>query len=354
MKTSGWLMVLTLGLANGAFAESVPFDDPRWAFNADSATVVEFAGRPALFLEGGRALLPDVQLKDGSIEFDVAFGPERGFSGVMFRFQRPGDFENFYLRPHQSGQPDASQYTPEVNGVSGWQLYYGPEFAAPFVYRHHEWMPVRIEFAGDRARMTVDGTVFNVPRLKRPVTAGAIGLRSGFAPAWFSNFRYSTETPDLPAADPTPRELPAGLVRSWRVSEAVDAGRLEQGIDTLRNDLQWQAMPVEPEGFVNLAWAQGAGDDHRTVLAELTLNGSGPQVVTFGYSDRVRVFHDGREIYRGDNTYRSRDHRYLGTIGLFDAVVVQPKAGASTVTFAVTEAFGGWGIMATMAPAAPR
>ena len=40
----------------------------------------------------------------------------------------------------------------------------------------------------------------------------------------------------------------------------------------------------------------------------------------FGYSDRVRVYLGGRLIYAGNNDYRSRDFRYLGTIGWFDAL----------------------------------
>lgn len=68
--------------------------------------------------------------------------------------------------------------------------------------------------------------------------------------------------------------------------------------------------------------------------------------VSFGYSDRVRVYLKGRPLYRGDNGYRSRDYRYLGTIGLFDELVLPLRAGRNELTFAVSESFGGWGILA--------
>ena len=46
------------------------------------------------------------------------------------------NYENFYIRPHQSGNPDANQYQPVFNGSASWQLYYGPEYAAPVEYRY--------------------------------------------------------------------------------------------------------------------------------------------------------------------------------------------------------------------------
>ena len=51
-------------------------------------------------------------------------------------------------------------------------------------------------------------------------------------------------------------------------------------------------------------------------------------------------------IYSGSNFYRSRDYRYLGTIGWFDKVYLPLEAGENEIWFAVTEAFGGWGIQA--------
>ncbi|MDX1572273.1 MAG: hypothetical protein R3200_17460 [Xanthomonadales bacterium] len=346
---------LFLFLTFSAAAEDVPFDDARWHLEADSAEIVEHLGKTALYLENGRAWLPDVKLTNGTIEFDVAFGPERGFSGAMFRFQRPGDFENFYLRPHQSGKPDASQYTPEYNGVSGWQLYHGPAYAAPFKFRYNQWMRVRIEFSGHRAVVKLDGETLAIPKLKRAVQAGAVGLRSGFAPAWFADFSYSDEVPEDFASrtfEPIPENETAGLVREWRVSEAFEVGRQPDLVleSDLRDALAWKSFMVEPEGLVNLAKAAGVDRDHRAVLAEFTIESESAEtrLMTFGYSDAARVFLNGAEVYRGDNGYRTRDYRYLGTIGLFDAVPLRLKSGENVVTFAIAEGFGGWGVMAAV------
>jgi len=58
------------------------------------------------------------------------------------------------------------------------------------------------------------------------------------------------------------------------------------------------------------------------------------------------VYLNGTLIYSGENMYQSRDYRYLGTIGLFDNIVLPLQPGDNELWFAVTESFGGWGIKA--------
>ncbi len=60
-------------------------------------------------------------------------------------------YEHFYIRPHQSGMPDANQYTPVFNNFSAWQLYHGPEYAVATDYRNNEWMHLKVVYADDRA-----------------------------------------------------------------------------------------------------------------------------------------------------------------------------------------------------------
>jgi hypothetical protein len=68
----------------------------------------------------------------------------------------------------------------------------------------------------------------------------------------------------------------------------------------------------------------------------------------FGFSDLVRTYLNGQVLYSGDNTYRSRDYRYLGTIGFFDEIYLPLQAGRNHLLFAVAENFGGWGLQATL------
>ena len=50
-------------------------------------------------------------------------------------------------------------------------------------------------------------------------------------------------------------------------------------------------------------------------------------------------------MYSGDNGYKNRDFRFLGTIGLFDEVPLKLKRGENQLVLAVSENFGGWGVV---------
>jgi hypothetical protein len=48
----------------------------------------------------------------------------------------------------------------------------------------------------------------------------------------------------------------------------------------------------------------------------------------------------------GDDTYRSRDYRFLGSIGYWDSLYLPLEAGENELVVAVSEDFGGWGVQA--------
>jgi hypothetical protein len=72
----------------------------------------------------------------------------------------------------------------------------------------------------------------------------------------------------------------------------------------------------------------------------------------FGFSDRAVVDLNGRALYRGDDTYRSRDYRFLGSIGYWDSLYLPLEAGENELVAAVSEHFGGWGVRARFPDAA--
>jgi hypothetical protein len=69
------------------------------------------------------------------------------------------------------------------------------------------------------------------------------------------------------------------------------------------------------------------------------------KVFEMGYGDRAVVILNGKLLYRGSARWRSCDYRYLGTIGLFDAVYLALEKGENVFVIAVSEDFGGWGVM---------
>jgi hypothetical protein len=54
-------------------------------------------------------------------------------------------------------------------------------------------------------------------------------------------------------------------------------------------------------------------------------------------------------LFRGDDSYRTRDYRFLGSIGWFDTVYLPLDEGENELLIAVSEDFGGWGVQARLA-----
>jgi len=345
------LLILPLS----ATADSVPFSDERWDIEAAETRIEMIAGNEAIFLKNGTALLKDADFHNGIIEFDILTSGKRGFSGVYFRFTDPGNGEHFYIRPHQSGHEDANQYTPIFNGVTGWQLYFGPSFSTSLTYPVNQWMHVKIVVLETRADIYLDSPepVLHIADLKQTNVAGWIGVNSGYAPVHFANFSYQkSDDVEIVGSPAEMKERPTGLLESWAVSKAVDEKELigPNLPHALLKDSPWTVLPVEDSGYANLARVQGIAEGANTAFAKVTINADVASVrnISFGYSDRVRVYLNGRLLYAGNNGYMSRDYRYLGTIGLFDQLPLDLNKGDNELLFAVSESFGGWGIMAAI------
>jgi hypothetical protein len=348
--------VLCIVFAQQTQAELYRFDSNIWQVDAEESEFVTHLGEAALRLKGGDAVLRDLHLTDGIIEFDISVSAQRGFSGAIFRIQDSENLEHFYIRPHQSGNPDANQYTPVFNGISAWQLYYGKGHGAPVDYRFDQWMHIKVAFKNSRAEVFIDSDepVLLIDELMRPIAAGNVGVNaSNFAEAYFANFEVSPLPHDYVFAEAEDElaERAESVVASWLISDAFNGVDLE-GVTTLdksmMDDRRWTELAANYDGKTNMARIQGLASGKNTAFARLSVHSDRAQIkgVSFGYSDSVAVFANKTLLYSGSNDYMSRDYRYLGTIGFFDKVYLPLKSGDNEIWFAVTEAFGGWGIQA--------
>jgi hypothetical protein len=357
-------------------AQIVPFDSDRWTIESESHVIVGYEGvENALFLNNGVATLKDVQFVNGTIEFDIYLAERRGFPGVMFRMQDRKNYEEFYLRPHLSGMPDAMQYTPVDDGNSSWQLFHdqaelvqdgrvsfsmkgGHGYNTVYNYPYDRWLHVKLVIAGTRAEIYFDRSdepALQIRELKRPVNGGGLGIKTGVSPFYFANFSYSVDNQSELQPAPTMQSTQEhSNVPEWQVGgllmekELLDVFELTPD---MLDGLSWSTSKSDASGLVNLSAMHTRPDrTHNTTFAKITIAAESEMLraLNIGYSDRVRIYCNGRMLYSGSNTYLSRDYRYLGTIGYFDTVVLPLKKGRNEIIFAVSETFGGWGVQARM------
>ncbi len=284
-----------------------------------------------------------VDLEDGVVEVDVSIAAGRSFHGIAWRAQGGDCYESFYLRSHQNGNPDAIQYTPVINDMAAWQLYHGAGFWNAVRFPVDEWFTIRVEFEGQAATMSLDGEQVLHTRLRQPARSGAFGvfvLEGGLHLAELRFAQGATVAP-VPAAPTDP-----GAVAAWDVSEPFAEANVPETLEP--PDLTWTRLEAEPTGLTNLARAHGISGGMNTVYVRTTIasDRARRQPLELGFSDRVVVFLNGERIYRGDDTYRSRDYRFLGSIGWYDTLYLPLVAGENELVVAVSEDFGGWGIQA--------
>lgn len=332
----------------------VSFEGADWRVRAQDAVVETYAGRDALKLTGGRVWRDDVQFADGVIAFDVAFEERVGFIGPLWRAERDDRFEDIYFRSHLSGKPDAVQYTPVENRLSAWQIFSDANATAAIPLAFETWNRVKVIVQGDRADFYFNAETpqLHVPDLKTDISSGYVGLRAsgpngGFA--YFSNIRFRPLGPGegiVGEAAETP-PLPSGLIDRWKVSEPFAEDIVAAALSLPRSanrDQTWRALDVETNGIANLAKLSGADEGADTVFVRLNIKAEKDMMkeLRFGYSDRVRIYLNGKRIYAGNAGWRVRDYRFLGTVGFFDSVGLDLKKGDNEVLAAVSETFGGW------------
>lgn len=368
-KKIGLLGISILFCLQNIAAQSVSFTSEQWVFRAQDKKLEDFQGKPSLRLQGGIAYLKDLDFKDGTIEFDVFVQNQRSFFGAIFRIQDEKNYEEFYLRSHMSGKPDAMQYTPVYNGVSAWQLYHDqgapgsfdlndwkmtPQggYNTPYVFSFGQWMHVKLLIAETVAEVYLNNEkepTLRIRELKRGLKTGSIGIQGGAAPTYFANFSYSKMTVTLSekAVKSAPEE--PNRIAKWLISDAFSEKELEsqpQLTGAFLKSRQWGELQAESTGLVNISVLRERTPEKNTVLAKFELNATNDQLkkLELGFSDRARVYCNGTILYSGNNTYQSQDYRHLGTIGFFDSIYLPLKKGKNEIIVVVSETFGGWGI----------
>ena len=353
-----------------AGARPLPFADKGWSLPANGVVIGSADGRDTLDVRSGYAFRRDVQLEDGTIEFDVKLTDARSFVYLYFRAESDGEHEEIYLRPHKSNLPDALQYAPVWQERSAWQLYHGPGGTAAVGFEAGAWTRVRLVVQGRSAALFINDMTrpaMLVPRMARDPRAGYIAV-GGFLPANvaidgpIARFSNVTVHPGhvpfdfaaaLAAAGATATPMTdAGVIREWSVSEAFVPADTP-GTPALPSPATlgtFQTLTVEPGGLLPLDRHVRLAEGQRVsaAVARVTVRAAAAGIYTFdlGFSDVATVFLNGSPVFRGDGRYAFDRPRREGLIGFDNAQLYLPlKAGDNDIAIVLTDVFGGWGLM---------
>jgi len=349
------ILVACIGYVLPTNANNIPLNGDNFAVKGKDAKFVTYKGEKSLLLNNGGATINDMSFVNGVIEYDVAFKKQRGFIGVDFRQQDSKNSEKFYIRPHQSGNPDASQYTPVFNGLSAWQLYpHG--FAGKVNYNFDDWNHIKIIVAGKTGEVYINDMqkpVFSISEFIRPIESGSIRFYAERADAYIANVSIVKNNESQVLSTSAKTDVPSlkDYVSKWNISNSFSGNDLDNTTELNQQKLakmDWQTLNTDNYGVLNMARVQGINQTKNTAFATFSIDSDRAQTkaLHFGYSDKVRVYVNNKLVYAGNNQFRSRDYRYLGTMGLFDTIYLPLNTGKNNVIFAVSELFGGWGIMA--------
>lgn len=332
---------------------TIPLEPARFdTSEARSALFTETAGRSALCFEGA-VFIADAALRAGVLEADIANSGARAFANMIFHAQNAHDFEAAYLRLHKSGQADAVQYTPHMNGETHWQLLGRHQVAAGF--GEADWIPMRAAFSEDQLTLSANGTEMQVDRL----LLGGDGDRVGFYAlneVCVSNIRLDTAAPELAPA-PGAEPLPEGVITAWSLSPS----EVFEGFSARAPVIgEWERVESEADGFLYVSRhrekaSAGAFESNSTDLvhAAVTIQSDAARraVLRFDASDRARVWLNGAPLVEIDNSFRAKGPLFRGDIDMqAQQVFLDLDEGENLLVIGVADRANGWGLGARIEP----
>ncbi|MDY8137624.1 hypothetical protein [Aquimarina sp. 2201CG5-10] len=345
------LLLILIVIAAGQAQKAIPIDTINLKITARAHVIENYKGKEAIYLQAGSITLKDTKFLNGTIEFDVFLKEEQAFPGIFFRVNE-NDGEQWFMRPHLSGKPDANQAAPATKGITPWQLYFGTKYSFAYDYKFDDWTHVKLVVNDNKAQVFLDNS--KEPNLSWNLflesKEGDIIFRGGrFTGMHIANIKIDKDKTELKNFKPNERKPIEGLIPEWQISDKFDESLLKDPnkIDSVINSITWKGRIKTEEGTaanISRLIQRYNNEKGNTVFAKVEIKSDIDQLklFEFGYSDRVVVILNGKPLYWGTNKWRSRDYRYLGTVGLFDAVYLNLKKGKNTLLMAVSEDFGGW------------
>jgi Tol biopolymer transport system component len=378
MNDDGTGLRQVTALSHGSVGTAIPLTPDHWTAT-DSLRFADYQGRPSLYITRGVALATGVELREGTLDYDMIVPRGGNFMGAVFHASSPENSEVVFFRPGQSGTMESVQYAPALNGVAAaWQVYHGEDANAAVDLAFDRWLHVRLDISSVTATLYLNDDTTPVLRVQRLAGVGGslVGVWTGFfgRGAYFSNIRY-TARPAAPVPPALP--LPRGTIADWDLSQMVDAATLTPGTLPDLGTLHWDNVHVEEQGFVlvnryrrtpnsTIPIDQTTGEPlvdsimgnrvmgSKVVFARATIQAdrAGLRRMLFGYSDGAVVYLNGQPLFFGMNASRLRSPELgLSALDRVGSVLYLPlRQGKNELVFAVTEYTGGWAFWARLEP----
>lgn len=379
-------LVGTCCMAMNAFAApiSVPFDSDSWEFTADSEYSLEDltdskgVTYPAIKMVKALGFVKDSNFTHGTIEFDAYFSPEassakRDESGVLWRAQDQTNYELMHFRDYEFDTPYGLHYMPVNDSAHPLQLYYGPGHNPTTLSKPlGEWIHVKVVVAGTEGEIFVgdmDNPALFINDMKQGVNAGQVGIFGGYnipepvrIPTYAANFSYeSMDTPPTLVRGDAEQEVAnvnnPNTIKEWMISDVFSGKTLDNRMELTANDQQvrtWNKLATDNVGiayFSKIRLLDRVNRVNDTVFARVNIRSNSAQTkrFMFGFSDTAKVYLNGQLLFEGDETFRSRDYRFIGTMGFAYSLYLPLQAGDNELWFAVSDELAGWGVKAKFA-----
>ncbi len=341
-----------------ASAQKIDFNS-GWEIKGPGSGVQSYLGRNALRLSTGNAYRRDVRLKDGTIELDVATTGGRSFFYVQFRMESDGG-----LRRDLSSAPQdrTRRRAPVQPGLPGreqlaalpWRRRHGARGHPAKRMAAREDHPRRTACRdlrrrregaaalGTEARAAGRGRLHCASEL-RPAgwSGGGDELRERGDPRGRQRLRFSRH--GRGARGPLRNRPKMARLRALRHSGRSGArapAQLPAGKSS---------RPSPPVFSSSCATSAGpSAESARPCWRRRSSNPARKRESRFisAISDEVTVFLNGAPLFAADDSYSFDRPRREGLIGLDQATVYLPlRAGKNELVLAVTDVFGGWGLM---------
>ncbi|WP_199617096.1 hypothetical protein [Paenibacillus alkalitolerans] len=309
-------------------------------------------GCDALRFEGGHCypvlLREPLTMDCFLLRAEIACTPE-SFAGLVFGAADSNNFELVYVSADNEWNLPNVQYDPVMNGSSTWQIYHGPRYQALAPVPSGEWVKLSLKVETNRVTVYIGEDA--APKLVIPnlmhgsVLGGKIGV-------WGSSSSYlrnlSVEKIEEPNSRlfenaPAPMQLAdETLITEWMVSKPYN---IKDGIVP---GVPWIAAQVEENGTLNLnrlyTSAKGAAVQAK---CSFYLSEEKESLLSFGFSDRLRLWVNETEFFKGEWKWHSSGKATDGRIR-FDhvSVPIRWQAGLNTIRAEIVsdEVMFGWGI----------